>query len=324
MELLATSIKPRIRIPEIENISSDQFICANTLPVDLSFLKEKCTIPVFAKDNESTISHQEFINTTAEVVHHVFQKECVLRPAVRVSHPYKGRVPEAVGKPVNELQEYEKTIFYERMAFIIEIPTIHDKVSGNKLSLTVGGVRAYNLENLNARKSEEHFKVFIGFKNWVCTNLCISTDGFSADIRVRSLHELVEEIFKLFSNYDANRDMKSLAGLHNYALAERQFAQLIGRAKMYPFIPPLVRKRIRPLSLGDSQINTVVKEYFRNKNFNCNQQGEINLWRFYNLLTGANKSSYIDSFLDRGESALRFTNHVRDCLKNGSRSWYLS
>ena len=34
------------------------------------------------------------------------------------------------------------------MAFIIRIPGITETINGNKLSLTVGGVRSYNLENL--------------------------------------------------------------------------------------------------------------------------------------------------------------------------------
>jgi hypothetical protein len=36
---------------------------------------------------------------------------------------------------------------------------------GNRQSLSIGGVRANNHENLYSRKIEEHFKVFIGFKS---------------------------------------------------------------------------------------------------------------------------------------------------------------
>ena len=39
------------------------FIEANTKEVSLSHLEQDCTIPVFAKDNEVTISHQDFINS---------------------------------------------------------------------------------------------------------------------------------------------------------------------------------------------------------------------------------------------------------------------
>ena len=72
------------------------------------------------------------------------------------------------------------------MAFVYEIPSKEETVNGNWLSLTVGGVRAYNMENLYGRKTEERFKVFVGFKNWLCMNLCVSTDGFHGDLRVRT------------------------------------------------------------------------------------------------------------------------------------------
>ena len=60
------------------------------------------------------------------------------------------------------------------MAFDIKIPTINYNVAGNGSSLTIVGVRAYNLENPYFRKSEERFKLFIGCQNGVFTNLCIS------------------------------------------------------------------------------------------------------------------------------------------------------
>ena len=56
-----------------------------------------------------------------------------------------------MGKPAKELLEHEKTLYYERMAFAIEIPSLLGNVAGNELRLTVGGVRAYNQENLYAK-----------------------------------------------------------------------------------------------------------------------------------------------------------------------------
>src|SRR5207344_1156852 len=115
---------------------------------------------------------------------------------VRLSHPIKGRAPEAKNKRVVDLIEAEKTIYYERMAFVIEIPSITQDLSGNQLSLTLGGVKAYNLDNLYNRKgADEHFKFFVGFQNKVCTNLCIWSDGYSGEIKVKSLKQLKSAIF---------------------------------------------------------------------------------------------------------------------------------
>src|SRR3970282_2527297 len=128
---------------------------ANTTEVSLNHLKNECTIPVFAKDNECTISHYEFIESTKEVVEDILDYKGVLKPDIRVSHVIKGRIPTAIGKPANELLEHEKTIYYERMAFLIEIPEISEIINGNKLSLAIGGVRSYNQENLFSTKSME-------------------------------------------------------------------------------------------------------------------------------------------------------------------------
>ena len=149
------------------------FIEANTEDVDLLHLQNDCIIPVFSKDNERTISHQEFIGATKHAVNMAFGNHLDLQPEIRVSHTIKGRTPNAMHKKVVDLLEFEKTIYYERMAFAIEIPGFTRDIGGNELTLTVGGVRAYNHENLYNKKSLEHFKFFIGFKNMVCCNMCV-------------------------------------------------------------------------------------------------------------------------------------------------------
>lgn len=108
---------------QVEQTSEGSFIIANTIGSCLEEIRNKHVIPVFIKDNEPVISHADFIDTTLEVVNNVFNGEAVLSPSVRISHPVKGRVPEAKNKPANELLEHEKTLYYERMAFAIEIPS---------------------------------------------------------------------------------------------------------------------------------------------------------------------------------------------------------
>src|SRR5690606_15072133 len=72
------------------------FIEANTKNVTLSELSDKCIIPVFAKDNEKTIAHQEFIEITKECVKTSFHHQEKIMPEIRVSHEIKGRIPEAI------------------------------------------------------------------------------------------------------------------------------------------------------------------------------------------------------------------------------------
>ena len=120
------------------------FIEANTKEVTIEHLKDDCIVPVFSKDNEITISHPNFIESVWEAANRVFPSESIELPEIMVSHINKGRTPEAIHKPVKELLEEDKTIYYERMMFCFEIPTIYEDIAGNRLNLTIGGVRSYN------------------------------------------------------------------------------------------------------------------------------------------------------------------------------------
>lgn len=199
-QLVLQPADPFIQVEE-DTTTDVHFMAANTIPMGIDEMKKSHTIPVFAKDNESVVSHQEFIETVQYVAGQVFSGEQIRQPAIRCSHVIKGRIPSAVGKPAKELLEHEKTIYYERMAFAIEIPSINNNISGNTLSLALGGIRAYSLENLYSRKNEEHFKLFIGFQNKVCTNLCLSTDGVMLDVKVRTTAELAHILYRLFGDF---------------------------------------------------------------------------------------------------------------------------
>ena len=159
-----------------------------------------------------------------------------------------------LGKPVVYLREDEKTIYWERCAFIIEFPGISETINGNRLSLTIGGVRSYLLENLYSRKIKEHFKVFLGYKNFVCCNLCISTDGIKKEIRVKSLSELAMEVYNLLADFKIDRQLNQLHQLGDYSLTEKQFAQLLGRSRMYNYLPASHKKLIVPIPINDSQV----------------------------------------------------------------------
>ncbi|WP_400192676.1 DUF3871 family protein [Hymenobacter sp. B81] len=142
------------------------------------------------------------------------------------------------------------------------LASIRNTVGGNELTLVVGGVKAFNLDNFCNRKgAAEHFKLFVGFQNLVCTNLCVRTDGYLGDLRVGSLDQL--------------------------------------RA-------------------------AVCRDYYRGESFCRDEAGNINLRRLYNLFTGANKSTYIDQFLDRSVNPLDLALQVQNALEGRSTSWYLS
>jgi hypothetical protein len=319
-------IEPKIETIESTVSSELAFIQANTLPMSLYELEQKHIIPVFVKDNEPVISHHDFIGCVQEVTSHVFSQETILNPSLRVSHPIKGRIPEAKDKAAKDLLEHEKTIYFERMAFVIEIPSINSVIGGNKLSLTVGGIKAYNMDNLYNRKgSDEHFKIFIGFQNKVCCNLCIWTDGYSGTIKAKSTSDLMKQIFDLISHYQFEQQINELSKFPNYTLTEHQFATMVGRARLYQHLPVNEKKSLPILMYGDNQVGLVAKDYIYDKSFSRNENdGSINLWNVYNLFTGANKQSYIDTFLDRGQNAFSFVKHLEYSMDRGSQSWFLN
>jgi len=312
-------------IDEAQVIQSTRknFIEANTLQVDLDHLKNECIVPVFSKDNECTISHYEFIKYTEDVITNVLSNTIQLKEEIRVSHMVKGRIPSAIGKPAKELLEQEKTLYYERMAFVIEVPEISQVINGNRLNLSIGGVRAYNQENLYGKKSIEKFKVFIGFQNTVCLNLCISTDGLAESIRISSVGELRTKILELINGYDRKKHLEDLGDLGRYSINENQFAFLIGKMKMFQYLSKEEKKDLFPLSITDSQITSIVRDYYSNIHFGSINY-TINLWRLYNNLTESIKSNYIDSSLERNASAFEFILHLAKSLKNGEPSWFLN
>lgn len=314
-----------IDILQPQDRNSESFIEANTYPIELVELREKHIIPVFIKDNEPLISHSDFIDSSIKVALDVFQGERILSPSIRISHPIKGRIPSARNKPAIQLRENEKTLYYERMAFICSISSIKDVVGDSPLSLCFGGVKAYNLDNLSNKKgADEHFKIFIGFQNKLCTNLCIWTDGFKSDLRVSSKDELELAMRYLFTQYQAANHLQKMKLLHERFITEKQFAHLIGRCRMYKFLSNDLKSQLPVLSFGDSQINQVCKDYYSDNSFAREPNGNINLWKLYNLFTGANKSSYIDTYLDRASNAFDFVEDITMALNNEAHHWFLN
>jgi len=306
-------------------LPGQSFIVANTVEGNKDEISRNHIIPVFTKDNETLISHTDFIDLTSEVVGKLYEGETILSPQVRLSHPVKGRVPEAKDKPAHLLLEWEKTLYYERMMFIQEIASISDIIDGNELSLTVGGVKAYNLDNLYSRSlCDQHFKVFIGFQNKICSNLCVWTDGYMADIKVRNHGQLKAAIRTLLESYNMNFHLSNLRKLTEYSITEKQFAHLVGRCRMYQHLPSQMKSEILPILFGDQQLGTVVKDFYKDYSFCRDDKGDINLWKLYNLFTSANKSTYIDSFLDRSVNAFQFVEQVRKAVDEGAACWYLN
>lgn len=308
-----------------ETMEQNPFIEANTTQVTMEHLKKDCIVPVF-KDNEVAISHTEFVETAINAVSAILGNVEITKPQLRVSHMVKGRTPDALHIPTKDLQDHQKTIYYERVAWISKIPSQTKIINGNEISLCVGGVKSYSTDNLHGKHSVQRFKMFIGYVNKICTNLCISTDGYKDEIKVMSTNELGEKVEQLVSNYDADHHLNTMERLSQFTLSEKQFGQLIGKAKLYNYLPKSEKQELPNLMLTDNQFSNIAKDYYNDVNFCRNKDGSIDLWKLYNLCTGAAKSSYIDTFLNRNLNAFQFVNGLAYTVNGDSNSydWFLS
>jgi hypothetical protein len=265
MELIRTVNNNLISQVISENdviVPRSPFIESNTKKVTFEYLKNDCIIPVFSKDMECTLAHHEFIKTTEECVKLLFEGQNISEPEIRVSHKVMGRIPSAIGKPVKELLENEKTQYMERMMFKIDVSSITEVVNGNRLNLSIIAVRSYNQENLYSYKNYEKFKIGIGFLNSVCTNMCLSSDGLVEELRASSVDELKTKVMDLIGGYEMQNHLNSLKLLSEIKLSEKQFAKVLGRCRMYNFLPKHEKKGVPELLLNDGQINSVAKGYY--------------------------------------------------------------
>ncbi len=108
----------------------------------------------------------------------------------------------------------------------------------------------------------------------------------------------------------------------NQGLTEYQFAQLLGRCRMYPSLSREMKKEVFPLDITDNQMMAVCREYH---NLQANRRGSyLSLWQLYNLFTSAIKSSYIDRYVERSVNSHELVSHLQESLEKGAFSWSLS
>ena len=300
------------------------FLEANTDSISMEDLANKCVVPTWA-NQELTIAHQDFISCVHEAASDFYRGERLNKPDIRVSHIVRGRIPQALGKKASELLECEKTQFYQRLAFAFTIPTIIETVRGERLELCIGGVRNYSDLNLyRATKGIEKFSVFVGWRVRICSNQVLTGEGVKFNIEVTNTSELYRHVLELFHSFNPAKEIHLLQSLSDTYLTETQFAQIVGRMRMYQALSPGRQKQIPRLLITDSQINSVCRDFYNSEHFGV-KDNAISLFDFHNLLTESNKSSYIDTYLNRAVNATEVSvglNNVMQGLDN-RYAWFL-
>ena len=93
---------------------------------------------------------------------------------------------------------------------------------------------------------------------------------------------------------------------------------------MFLHIPSKTKNALYGFPFGDSQLNIVCRDYYKDEHFGRKCDGSISLWDLHNLFTAANKQSYIDKFVDRAASASTFLSELAYALERGTENWFLS
>ena len=305
------------------------FIEGPSHEVTMEELTYKNIIPTFC-DNTLTISHQKFIETTRKAAEVIFGGGNVTVAETRCSHPIIGRIPSAQHKKASELRDDEKTLFYQRLAWIAHITTLTSSINGQSVSLTIGGTRSYSEDKLYARQNPQHFRVFIGFRVRVCSNMMLTCDGVSDNLLCMTEADIFQKALELFSRFNEVKEstLYNLQALNNTWLTQEQFCKIIGRLRLYQALPNAQQKQLPQILLGDSVVNAATKQYITNPNFGMgDSDGSISCWQLMQLLNEAVKQSYSDLWIDRNANCTTFATGISNALNgNDSQgySWFLN
>jgi putative uncharacterized protein (fragment) len=326
---MITGMTDAINVEDAVIVSEEEhpnFIESNTSGITLEELERNCIVPSFS-DNQLTISHQAFIHQVEDAAGVYFAGENFGNTEIRVSHKILGRVPGALTKKKEELKPEDETVYYQRMAFCFHIRTMSRKMNGEEVHLCIGGVRSLNEENLYARKSPEKFKIFIGWRVRVCSNLMLTNDGLTGRLEVMSDADIYSSALSLFQDFNPEQNLRLLEGLGRTMISQEQFCQIIGRLRLYQVLPTSGLKELPKVILGDSNINAATKGYIENSNFGLRGRDKISCWDLMQLLNDAAKQSYIDKFLERNRNCTDFAAGIQRALNGDDTEnygWFLS
>ena len=315
--------------PEEETTGEDQhpnFIESNTQAITIEELATRCIVPTFS-DNSLTIAHQNAIAAVYKAAEDVFGE--LTPPECRVSHAINGRVASAIHKPTKDLTDEEKTIFYQRLAFVAHVKSLSRIVAGQKIELTIGMCRAYNEDKLYSRKSPEKMKIFVGWKVRVCSNLCLTCNGNSGTVEVLTEADIYMKALQLFRRFEPEKEdtLRLIENLHNTRVSESQFCYIIGRLRLYQALPTEVQRTLPTIEIGDQAVNAAVRGFVSNPNFGLKEgEGSISMFEMLQLFNEAIKQTYIDKWVDRNQNCTDFAIGIQKALLGNDSegySWFL-
>lgn len=302
------------------------FIEANTSAVTWKDITEDSILPSYA-DGEIVVPHSHFIQAVVMAAHDALPNDTFGPLEMRASHLTQGRIPSAIYKKTSELLESDKTKYWERICFCVQVKSRQTNILGEPYTLTIGGCRSLQTCNFHSRKSVEGFQAFIAYRAKICSNLAIFVEnGLKDGIEAMGPAEIYAAAYELFSRFDAEENRKALEGLGDCRITIDQFTHLIGKLRLYSCLSTAAKKELPfQIELGDSQVYAATRN-FVDSHFGLNGNDSIDMHSFMNCMSSAVKSSYLHNFLIKNASCTTLARGVMESIKgiNHDYDWLLS
>lgn len=140
--------------------------------------------------------------------------------------------------------------------------------------------------------------------------------------------DIIQKALELFSGFNPHKEetLRLLENLRNTEISEELFCKIIGRLRLYQFLPVSEQRKLPSLEIGDQAVNAMVKGYVSNPNFGKKEGEILTCWNLLQLANEAVKGSYIDTWLDRNQNCTDFALGIQNAIEGNDTegySWFL-
>ena len=154
-------------------------------------------------------------------------------------------------------------------------------------------------------------------------------DGNSGTIECLTEADIMQKALELFTTFNPNKEnnLRLLEELQSTVISEELFCKIIGRMRLYQFLPVSEQRQLPSLTFGDQAVNAMVKNYVSNPNFGKKEGEDFTVWNLLQLGNEAVKQSYIDKWIDRNQNCTDFALGIQRAINGEDTdgySWFLN
>lgn len=328
----------RAEVPEANLVSTEQltvpsdgkavlpFIEGPSQAVSLVELTQESILPSYA-DGEIVIPPGQIIQAIILAAHDAMPDDRFAEPEIRASHLVQGRIGSAIYKRKEDLLESDKTKYWERMCFCVEVVSRRSTILQEPVSLTFGACRSLQNLNFHGRKGVEPVSIYIANRCRICSNLLISLeDGLKDCVLCSGPEDIYTAAYQLFSQFNADENAETLSGLGRTSISASAFAHVIGKLRVYSCLSTADKKKLPfNIEIGDSQAFEATRQ-FVNGHFGLNGRDSIDLFQALNIFNTGVKNSYIHNFLTKNANCTSLVMGLQRSIEgtNHDYDWLLS